>query len=295
MYQPHRSVISEGSQQGVNPLQEIETGSFAPSRWFFCPPSALRVVNWNVNRGLKLQGIVDFLAATNADLILLQEVDLNARRTHRLNIAREIAKHLKMNYVFAREFQELTQGSNASPAFHGQATLSRWPLLSSRIIRFQRQSHFWDPHWFLPEIEPFQERIGGRLALVNQIQIAPQTLVSYNLHLESRANDDLRCSQLRETLDDVARCRFDLPIVLAGDLNLEVPRTAASGLFAGAQFRDVFQNDHSPTTPPHSLFQRQRVIDWIFTRGPIHATTPTVHSSISASDHYPLSVVFALP
>jgi len=27
-----------------------------------------------------------------------------------------------MNYVFAREFQELTQGSAASPAFHGQAT-----------------------------------------------------------------------------------------------------------------------------------------------------------------------------
>jgi endonuclease/exonuclease/phosphatase family metal-dependent hydrolase len=161
---------------------------------------------------LKLQGIVDFLAATNADLILLQEVDVNARRTHRLNISREIAKRLKMNYVFAREFQELTQGSNASPAFHGQATLSRWPLLNS----------------LLPEIEPFQERIGGRLALVSQVQIAAQTLVSYNLHLESRSNDDLCCSQLRETLDDVARYRFDLPIVLAGDLNLEVPRTAAS-------------------------------------------------------------------
>ena len=277
----------------MNRLQEIETGSFAPSRWLFFPPSALRVVNWNINRGLKLQGIVEFLADAKADLILLQEVDLNARRTHRLNIAREIAKALRMNYVFAREFQELTQGSAASPAFHGQATLSRWPLLSSRIIRFQRQSHFWDPHWFLPEIEPFQERIGGRLALISQMQIAAQTLVSYNLHLESRSNDDFRCSQLRETLDDVARYRSDLPIVLAGDLNLEVPRTAASGLFAGAQFRDAFQNDHSPTTPPHSLFQRQRVIDWIFTRGPIHATTPTVHSSISASDHYPLSAVLS--
>lgn len=278
----------------MNRLQEIETGSFAASRWLFCPPSCLRVVNWNINRGLRLQGIVEFLADAKADLILLQEVDLNARRTQRLNIAQEIAKRLKMNYVFAREFQELTQGSHASPAFHGQATLSRWPLFNSRIVRFQQQSHFWDPHWFLPEIEPFQERIGGRLALVSQMQIATQTLVSYNLHLESRSHDDLRCSQLRETLDNVARYRFDLPIVLAGDLNLEVPQTAASGLFAGAQFRDAFQNDHSPTTPPRSLFQRQRVIDWIFTRGPIHATSATVHSSVSASDHYPLSVVFAL-
>ena len=276
-------------------LQQIETGSFAPNRCLFSPPSAIRVVNWNVNRGLKLQGIVDFLAASNADLVLLQEVDLNARRTHCLNIARELARRLKMNYVFAREFQELTQGSQASPAFHGQATLSPWPLSNSRIIRFQRQSHFWDPHWFLPEIEPFQERLGGRLALVSQMQIAEQTLISYNLHLESRANDDLRCSQLHETLEDVARYRFDLPIVLAGDLNLDACRTAASGLFAAAQFRDAFQNDHSPTTPPHSLFQRPRVIDWIFTRGSIRATNPIVHSSVSASDHYPLSVVFTLP
>jgi endonuclease/exonuclease/phosphatase family metal-dependent hydrolase len=275
----------------VNPLEEIETGNFAPIRWLVCPPSSLRVVSWNINRGLKLEGIVDFLAASNADLILLQEVDLNARRTHRLNIARDIAKRLKLNYVFAREFQELTQGSHASPAFHGQATLSRWPLMNSRIIRFQRQSTFWEPHWFLPEIEPFQERIGGRLALVSQIQIAPQTLVSYNLHLESRPNDDLRYSQLRETLADIASYRIDLPIVLAGDLNLEVPRTAASSQFASAQLNDVFQNAHSPTTPPHSLFQRQRVIDWIYTRGPICATSPKVHSSISASDHYPLSVV----
>jgi len=134
----------------VNRLQEIETGSFAPSQWLFSPTSALGVMNWNINRGLKLQGIVEFLADANADLILLQEVDLNVRRTHRLNIAREIAKALKMNYVLAREFQQLTQGSAASPAFHGQATLSPWPLLNSRIIRFERQSHFWNPHWFLP-------------------------------------------------------------------------------------------------------------------------------------------------
>ena len=278
----------------MNPLQEIETGSFAPSRWLFSPPSALRMVNWNINRGLKLQGIVEFLTGANADLILLQEVDLNARRTRRLNIAREIAKALKMNYVFAREFQELTQGSAASPAFHGQATLSRWPILNSRIIRFQQQSHFWEPHWFLPEITPFQERIGGRLALVSEIQIADQAVVSYNLHLESRANDDLRCSQLQETLEDVGRYRFEVPIVLGGDLNLEVMRSSALDLFTRAQFLDAFQNGHSPTTSSRSVIQRKKVIDWVFIRGPIQAFHPKVQSSVSDSDHYPLSVVLSL-
>jgi hypothetical protein len=44
--------------------------------------------------------------------LILQEVDLNARRTHRLNIAEEIARKLGMNYVFGREFEELVQRSS---------------------------------------------------------------------------------------------------------------------------------------------------------------------------------------
>ena len=67
---------------------------------------------------------MEFLSRARADIILLQEADLNARRTHHLNVAREISQKLKLNYVFGREFQELTQGTRASPAFHGQATLS---------------------------------------------------------------------------------------------------------------------------------------------------------------------------
>jgi endonuclease/exonuclease/phosphatase (EEP) superfamily protein YafD len=127
-----------------------------------------------------------------------------------------------MNYVFGREFQELTQGSQVSPAYHGQATLSRWPLLNPRIIRFRKQSKFWHPHWFLPEVAPFQERIGGRLALVTHANIAGKAIITYNLHLESKGDDDLRCSQLEEALDDARRYDSNLPILFAGDFNLDV-------------------------------------------------------------------------
>ena len=41
----------------------------------------MRVVNWNIERGRQLPAIVDFLESQNADLLILQEVDLNARRT----------------------------------------------------------------------------------------------------------------------------------------------------------------------------------------------------------------------
>jgi endonuclease/exonuclease/phosphatase family metal-dependent hydrolase len=273
-------------------MQEIETGDFAIPSWLLSPPDSIRVVNWNINRGLQLQRVVEFLSSTKADLVLLQESDLNARRTNHLNIAKEIARKLQMNYVFGREFQELTQGSRTSPAYHGQATLSRWPLSNSRIIRFQKQSNFWRPHWFLPEIEPFQERIGGRLALVCDANIAGKTIVTYNLHLESRGDDALRGSQLDETLNDARRYDGDTPIVLAGDFNLDVSAGSAATAISRAQFLDAFANQHRPTTP-HSFLEPGRVIDWIFTRGPVRLSRPEVHRSVSASDHYPLSITLS--
>lgn len=273
-------------------MQDIVTGNFAKPRWLLCPPSSLRVVNWNINRGLQLQRIIEFLASAKADIILLQEADFNARRTHHVNIASEIAQKLQMDYVFGREFQELTQGSRASPAFHGQATLSRWPLSNPRIIRFQRQSNFWRPHWFLPEIDPFQERIGGRLALVSDANIAGKTMVSYNLHLESKGDDRLRGSQLDETLEDATRYSSNTPILLAGDFNLDISRGTAASTISHAQFQDAFAHHHVATTP-HSFLEDGRIIDWIFTRGPIRASEPQVHRSVSASDHYPLSITLA--
>jgi endonuclease/exonuclease/phosphatase family metal-dependent hydrolase len=239
----------------VTSMQEIETGGFTRPQFVVFPPNGIRIVSWNINRGLQLQRIIEFLGAARADLVLLQESDLNTRRTKHLNIAKEISQKLEMNYVFGREFQELTQGSHTSPAYHGQATLFRWPLSGARIIRFRTQSNFWRPHWFLPEISPFQERLGGRLALVVEANIAGKMMVTYNLHLESRGDDGLRCAQLRETLDDAQHYDAKLPIVLAGDFNLDVSAGAGAMALRQAQFQDVFATHHVPTTP-HSLLEK---------------------------------------
>ena len=137
---------------GTRLVKELEIGSFLtppfPREW----PETLRVVSWNVNRGLQLNGIIDFLQNSSADLILLQETDVNARRTRHRDIPQEIAHALRMNYIFGREFEELTQGTEASPAYHGQTTLSRLPLSNPRILRFRDQSTFWRPRWFIPPI-----------------------------------------------------------------------------------------------------------------------------------------------
>lgn len=143
--------------------KEIIAENFAPSQCLSWPRSSIRVVDWNIDRGLQLRSIIDFLGDAKADTCILQEVDINARRTHRLNVAQEIARKLRLNYVFGREFVELTQGSSTSPAYHGQATLSPWKISNPRIIRFQQQSNFWRPRWYVPKLEPFQERLGEEL------------------------------------------------------------------------------------------------------------------------------------
>jgi endonuclease/exonuclease/phosphatase family metal-dependent hydrolase len=274
-------------------MQEILTGKFAPLPLTLWPPKSLRIVDWNIERGQQLQGITDFLASANADILILQEVDVNARRTHRLNIAEEIARKLCMNYVFGREFEELAQGSKNSPAYHGQATLSKWPILNPRLIRFSKQSHFWQPHWFLPKIEPFQERLGGRIALVAEINVAGQKLVTYNLHLESRGTDALRISQLEEVLADATRCDADRPVIVAGDLNTDASRKAVAFAVAKARFQDAVTAPHTPTAPARGLFEEGRQIDWAFVRGPVRTSSGQVHRRVKASDHYPISFMLA--
>jgi len=122
--------------------------------------------------------------------------------------------------------------------------------------------------------------------------IAGKTIVTYNVHLESKGDDGLRCSQLDEALDDARRHDWSTSILLAGDFNLDVSGGPAATAISKAQFQDALANQHVPTTP-HSFLEQGRIIDWIFTRGPIRASQPQVHRSVSASDHYPLTITLA--
>jgi endonuclease/exonuclease/phosphatase family metal-dependent hydrolase len=269
--------------------KEIIAENFAPSQWLSWPRSSIRVVDWNIDRGLQLRSIIDFLGDTKADIFILQEVDINARRTQRLNIAQEIARNLRLNYVFGREFVELTQGSDTSPAYHGQATLSRWTISNPRIIRFREQSNFWKPRWYLPKLEPFQERLGGRIALVSEINISGVSIVSYNLHLESRSNDELRLAQLNEVLKDTRASKPTRLTVIAGDLNLNASNPSPAEAIARDGFIHAVPTSRLATTPARHLLEPGRHIDWAFVRGPVQIDKGRVHNSIKASDHYPIS------
>jgi hypothetical protein len=42
-------------------MDEILAGNYATSRWDFWTQNALRVVNWNIERGMRLPDVIDFL------------------------------------------------------------------------------------------------------------------------------------------------------------------------------------------------------------------------------------------
>ena len=269
----------------------VETGSFCPADTMRPAPKAIQVVSWNLARGSRLGEIVAFLRSINADLICLQETDRGARRTHKLNIAAEIAGALRMNYVFGIEFQELAEGSSQAPAYHGQATLSPFPLIDGRILRFRNQSRFWQPCLGIPRLSFLQRRLGGRMALVTRIRICEKDLLVYNVHLESRS-DDVRRAQLSQLLEETEQHGGDTLAIVAGDFNLDISQPSASSLITRANFHNPLSyNGMRPTPGKH--FGRRGPLDWIVTRA-LPASSARVHTSVVASDHFPVSVVLKM-
>jgi endonuclease/exonuclease/phosphatase family metal-dependent hydrolase len=248
----------------------------------------LKVLNWNIERGLRLDGIIESVARERPILCIFQEVDLDARRTGRTNIAHLLARTLGMNYVWGAEFQELGQGDKNTPAYHGQATLTALRIRSSRVLRFARQSRFWAPRWFMPNWPMLQRRLGGRMALVAEIEVGGSTMVVYNMHLESRGPETLREKQLKEVLDDVGQYPQDTAIVVAGDFNTRSHLSPLVTQLQKAGFREAVNQPLLPTSV------RGRRIDWIFVRGPLRTTEGTIHHEILGSDHFPVTMVLSV-
>jgi len=271
-------------------MKELESGSFLNRPLRCAWPETVRVVSWNINRGLQLSAVVDFLEASSADLILLQETDVNAHRTGHRDIPRRIAQALRMDYIFGREFEELAQGSRSNPAYHGQTTLSRLPLSNGQLLRFREQSTFWRPRWFVPPVRCMQRRLGGRMALLGEIAAGGRTLLLCNVHLESRGSDELRMRQLSEILTGIGQHRAEMPVLVAGDFNFDVSRGPAASLIASTGFDNPFASFAGGGTVLESKYARPAAIDWMLTRGAVSACHPAIHKSIVASDHFPLSL-----
>lgn len=245
---------------------------------------ALKLLTWNIERGVEFESIVHVLEAERADIMILQEVDRNTNRTGRRYVDRDLAARLKKHGVWESEFQELGQGKNA---FIGNATLSSLPMTSTRALRFKAQTDGWKPVWYLPNWSIVQPRIGGRVALITEHDWNGRKLVIYNLHLESKGQEVLRVVQLEEALEDAAKYPEGTAIVMAGDLNVNGPDSPVIGRFEKAGFRRAAGG--GVTT------RRGDPLDWIFARGPVEVRDARIVSDVRASDHYPVVVTISQP
>ncbi len=93
-----------------------------------------RVISYNIHRCIgvdrrfKPERVAEILAHHNADLVLLQEVDVGVPRSQELNLAEELAQRLGYPYHAVGLNVRLARG------MYGNATLSRFPILHQRNI-----------------------------------------------------------------------------------------------------------------------------------------------------------------
>jgi len=188
--------------------------------------SFLRVVEWNIERGSRLDGIVEILTAHPvlrfADLLLINELDDGMLRSGNLNVPLELSRALSANAVFGIEYLELTKGvgdelaleGENTAALHGNAILTRHSFSNPEVIRLPRCEN---------NFESKERRIGGRIGIIVDLEIDGKTFVTGNTHLDVINTPRCRATQMRamlQAMDGRMNNRAaSHPAIIGGDLN----------------------------------------------------------------------------
>lgn len=293
-----------------------------------------RVVAWNVERGRHVDETARLLSASGADLALLSELDHGMARSGQQHVTRALARHLGFGYAFAVEFLELGLGGPDERAalppdaendvgYHGNAILSRTPLLRPAVVRLGD-----DAAWF--DGARGERRVGGRVAVLAQVELAGAPVTAAAVHLESHGDPDQRASQMTALLDALDAYDRRAPVVIGGDLNtfsLALGQVSDRDAVAAALRADPERwrhpERHEPlfalveargyrwraanvageSTHRHATgsgsARGQLKLDWLLVRGlaasepaVLEAAHPTTGEALS--DHEPVAATFAL-
>jgi endonuclease/exonuclease/phosphatase family metal-dependent hydrolase len=181
-----------------------------------------RVVAWNIERGMRLDGILCFLRAhpllVNADVLLLSELDWGMARTENRFVAREIAAALRMNYAFAPCYLALTKGAGIEKSaggenqesLHGNALLSRFPIRNAHSLALPNGKD---------KMKGAEKRIGSQRAVIADIKHPQGILRAVSLHLDAHSSQRHRYLQMRRVLDHLETLHHQLPVIIGGDWN----------------------------------------------------------------------------
>lgn len=184
---------------------------------------SIKLLQWNIERGYKLEEIVRELRGINADVIALQEVDIGCERSSSIDTGRHIAEQLGLNYVFFCEFEEL-HSPLRSPALqgggvHGNALLSKFDMTDARLVHHRMHPVDWnDPDHPMAQSEP---RRGQRAVLAATVQTPQGPLLCYCLHMEVFCGMLARIEQFADVMHD-SKCQIKKGLyhqAILGDLN----------------------------------------------------------------------------
>ena len=227
--------------------------------------AGIRVATYNIKHGRGMDGVLDLertlttLKSLNADIIALQEVDDQARRSGSVDQASWLAKRLGMHAAYGA-FMDFQGGR------YGLAILSRRPILSHES-------------WRLPEgNEP-------RVALATRIETdAGEVITAVAVHFDWVKDDVFRYAQALETLRLIQT--LDTPWIAFGDFN-DVPDSRTMNAYRKVAREATKPSDSSATFPAD---EPNIEIDYIFS-GPPSSWSPssaTVIEESIASDHRPV-------
>jgi endonuclease/exonuclease/phosphatase family metal-dependent hydrolase len=236
----------------------------------------MRLLTYNMHKGIggrdrryRLERIVEVIEQENPDLVCLQEVDRNVRRSRFDDQPAELATQLVAE---ARLFQmnvHLKQGG------YGNLILSRWPLAETHQISLRLRQ---------------RKPRGAQLAVVESPE-GKLHLVNFHLGLAER---ERRWQADHLLSHHLFRGAADLPTVIAGDTN-DWRNKLADGAFATHGFLHV--------TSPVSRFRTFPAympvgsLDKVYVRGQIETRRArAVRTALAkqASDHLPIVVDFHL-
>ena len=140
-----------------------------------------RVLVYNIHAGKTVHGVASIeqiaqvVQSTNADIVMLQEVDKGTKRSGNVDQPAELARLTGFHVAFGSAL-------DYDGGKYGVAVLSRWPIISDTLFH-------------LP-VEPPQTRAGGSMeprgALRVMIRSPRGTLAVINTHLDASGDDRWR-------------------------------------------------------------------------------------------------------
>ncbi len=200
----------------VPQLHQIEIGSGRSNVVPF-PGRSFKVLQWNLRNGTRLDDLWSIPQFQNADILLLNEVDMGMARSGNRHLAKEIADHLGFSYAFVVDYLEDSLGDRRDQrrcrglvndyGFRGKAIVSRYPLHNVRAVRL--------PEMF-PLRRPSFRRIGSSVVLLADLRTSRGQMTVAVAQLSATGNPLFRRLQVSVLMDHLPLMQ---PCLLGGDFN----------------------------------------------------------------------------